>query len=123
MHGPGKLAIEDQKLGHLRADPPESLAVHLQARRFQQRGPLVRIDRTADLADVRQQDEYFTSRMRDVLSARSMARPMRRKCQASPRDMVDSATPSNRGRQLDSLEELEGRGPAARVALGVRIIR
>ena len=39
--------------------------------------------------------KYFTSRIRDVLSARSSERPRRRKCQASPRDMVDSAIPSS----------------------------
>ena len=38
--------------------------------------------------------KYFPSKMREVLSARSRKRPRRAKCQASPRDMVASSTPT-----------------------------
>ena len=41
----------------------------------------------------RQQEKYFTSRMREVLSARSSMRPSRQKCQASLCVMVASVTP------------------------------
>ncbi len=40
--------------------------------------------------------KYFTSRMREVLSARSSMRPSRQKCQLSLCVIVESVTPLNR---------------------------
>ena len=40
--------------------------------------------------------KYFTSRMREVLSARSSMRPSRQKCQPSLWVIVASVTPANR---------------------------
>ena len=40
--------------------------------------------------------KYFTSTIREVLSARSSSRPRRAKCQASPCDIVASVVPISR---------------------------
>src|SRR5690606_40724131 len=46
-----------------------------------------------DWAERGARTKYLTSRMRDVLSARSSMRPSSRKCHGSPCDRVASVTP------------------------------
>ena len=63
--------------------------------------------------------KYFTSRMRDVLSARSSMRPSRQKCQLSSWVIVASVTPANRWPAiLTDAEQILRVGPAAGVGGG-----
>ena len=62
--------------------------------------------------------KYFTSRMRDVLSARSSMRPRRQKCQPSLCVIVASVMPANRW--LASLTEREELVRIAELARGGR---
>ena len=57
--------------------------------------------------------KYFTSRIRDVLSARSNVRPSRAKCHALPCDIVVSTHPSatNLDAKIAKRAELKGAGP------------
>ncbi len=68
--------------------------------------------------------KYFTSRMRDVLSARSSMRPSRQKCQASLCVIVASVTPANRWLgHLDRREEILRVGPRSRSLAATFTIR
>ena len=80
----------------VRRDAAVALAVHFErARRSQHRGPLDVVQRRTDVGGLGSRMKYFTSRMREVLSARSIRRPSWQKCQPSPWVMVASVMPVN----------------------------
>ena len=75
VHRAGKVAVENQELGHLRGrGAAVPLAIHLQrADALQQRHPLVRVDRRAHVGDVGQQQVVL-----DVEDPRGLVGPLDR---------------------------------------------
>ena len=78
--GAGKIAIEDQEIGDLRGrDAAVRLAVHFQrADAFQQRGPLIGVERRADVGHAGQQQVIL-----DVEDPRGLVGPFEKPGQAA----------------------------------------
>ena len=89
-NGAGKFAVQDQEIDHIVGfNRAKLLAVHFEgAGRFEQCRPLDIVKERAYVTIFGDKKKYLTSRMREVLSARSKSRPSRANCHASLCDMV-----------------------------------